>query len=152
MKLFVVLALFSILIAAPIHAQDTVRVDSVPSYQRVVRDKPNTIIKLTHPPIVFEKWWKEIRNCAGLEKSLPEKPFPYLTWYVMYSDLFFLNNSERPVDGVTYAWHDEILITIPSVASEKIVKHEMLHYQLWQLGQDWTHNNPLFKKCDIESP
>lgn len=95
------------------------------------------------PPTVYVSWWAQMRECSGLAGS-----FGDLRFFTVVSPVI-LRGAEFPCGGGQYCngtWeapHD-ITIAPAYTASERLIKHEMLHDLLRDPGHPAA-----FDECDV---
>ena len=80
-------------------------------------------------PLIYKNWWKEVKECSGVS-SVSDSLFNSLKWISVDSD-GFMAMGHGPYMGYTYAWDNEIWVLERYKTDERLVKHEMLHYLLW---------------------
>ena len=100
----------------------------------------------------YESWWQEAADCAHvlLAKSRSNSVQFY---FVNAKDFAPLptDKPDRMVVGVTYAASEQIYVSVFSIRSERIIKHEMMHQLLYWWGEsDWDDDaRDEFKRCRL---
>jgi hypothetical protein len=102
------------------------------------------------PPAAYEEWWQEIMSCSHLpvSKVVRDK----VKWNFV-SIPFRLRGYERVGEiyvGYTMAWKNEIYVIFDGITDPHLVKHEMLHYLMYQNGLAAGHPDSLFDKCGVK--
>lgn len=99
------------------------------------------------PPFIYQVWWNEVKQCGELQ-SIPDEYFSHLRWHYVTADAFKAFD-DGPFLGLTYPILDNIWIASPYLLSSPVIKHEMLHYLLWQSGR-FSSSHPIeFFKCNL---
>jgi len=80
-------------------------------------------------PLIYKNWWNEVKKCANIT-DVPDNFLNRLTWVSVDSD-GFMAMGHGPYMGYTYAWDNEIWVLRRYMMDERLIKHEMLHYLLW---------------------
>jgi hypothetical protein len=104
----------------------------------------NTVLEAIPTPFEYEPWWEEISDCSGIAGDLDRVSF------LVVVQPLLLNGGAFPCgDGLICngLWESPHTITLAPahVATEKLVKHEMLHDLVGQSGHP-----PLFEQCDVD--
>lgn len=159
MKKFLVLMLL-LLMALPLRAQTRtwihnplVHTDSV---QVIVLPDIPAVGQIVSPPDVYAKWWTEISQCTGL--PIADSTKARIKYYWVSSAPFVIENT-KTVTGDWYqflAWSDimegRLYLTWNAVTDEHIVKHEMIHFLMFNNGKLGGHPPEYFNKCHVETP
>jgi hypothetical protein len=118
-------------------------------YELNSQDSTNPVQRFIALPI-YKTWWNEVKLCSNLT-SVSDIYFNRLKWFSVNSD-GFMAMGHGPFIGYTYAWDDEIWIIKIGMYSERLVKHEMLHYLLWNSNIK-TGDHPIeFNNCKLIDP
>ena len=139
--------LFPIILSAQQTTPSAPEFDSTAKIANIIRENPDEVAAYYSPPSVYFKWWKEVRVCTNT-KDVPEKRFYDLKWAHVRAD-GFLASGRGPYIGYTYAWLNEIWIIDDRVLDKQVVKHEMLHFLLWNQGKVAADHPPIFFKCNL---
>lgn len=101
-------------------------------------------------PQIYRNWWNEVKSCSGIS-GVPDSSFNALKWVSVDSDGFMAMGS-GPYIGYTYAWDKEIWVLNRYKLNELLIKHELLHYLLWESGdRNGTHQIE-FITCNLIKP
>jgi hypothetical protein len=137
------------LVAAPLQAQWFSRngahpekfqrmgaVDSLPAYWEYGQPK------------IYAQWWTEIAKCEDL--PLPDSRKD-VRFFEVNGKVFMPAGFMFWLDGATYPASNEIYLTSLYVLDEAVVKHEMLHWLLWDAGFRLKSFHPIemFETCGI---
>jgi hypothetical protein len=106
-------------------------------------------------PKIYERWWNDIAACES--NAMPEAG---ITLPANHVDVRFFEVNGRAfmppafgfwLDGATYPVLNEIYLASKMVFNEETVKHEMLHWILWQAGFRMKNFHPkeMFEICGI---
>ena len=85
------------------------------------------------PPEAYRVWWDATRACVGQ----PAAEFDRIRWWTATDQL-----ADRLARGMWVSRHD-IYLRPDKVATEAVVRHEMVH----DLLQTKDHDSPLFRSC-----
>lgn len=119
----------------------------------------NAEFKLTHPlhnsylPVI-DQWWKDIEECTGINMDLTAAQLhlefidaPVIT----YTDA---SGEVKEAHGAIWVDYQYTRIILRDLEYQwgYVTRHEMMHYILWLDGQNRSHSNPMFKKCEHLMP
>ena len=110
-------------------------------------------ISMFEPLAPYSEWWKETAACAHIPREFIRADSVQF-YFVNASDFAPLptDKPNRLVMGVTYAWQQQIFLSVLKVRDERVVKHEMLHQLLFWYNESHWDNESLdeFRKCRLE--
>lgn len=98
-------------------------------------------------PLIYKNWWTEVKSCAGVT-GIPDSLFNTLKWVSVDSD-GFMAMGHGPYWGYTYAWDNEIWVLERYKLNERLIKHEMLHYLLWNAPTRIYGHSIEFITCNL---
>jgi hypothetical protein len=135
-------------IAKWLFSEDSTGKDSI----QVVFLPPFPIVTKIIPPMIYDKWWKEIMQCSGL--TVPNSLTQNVEFFSVLGKYGFmiegLDYSNGFFGGYTMAWKQQIYLAVDEVLDKKVVKHEMLHFLLYNYGNSENHPALYFKqKCKL---
>lgn len=118
---------------------DTVMVMELPSFPKV---------SAYRQPLVYKKWWKEIEACTKL--PIPDEREDVVQFFYVDADEFDYSTLKLPLVGYTAAPLQQIYIVSNSIEDPSVVKHEMLHYLMFEYGINTDHPKELFRaECGV---
>lgn len=112
----------------------------------LVNWRPDSAVAYDSVPAIYNKWWKEIQDCAGVKGMKLKK----IHWFEVHS--VFYCPIVRYCLGWWKAKGQEIFILQNLVREESLIKHEMLHEILWakDIDRKFMNHNEFFKKCGLQ--
>ena len=89
---------------------------------------PPTAVRLSPPPIVYERWWKMVETCSALTGHLSD-----VNWYYV-PDVNRVSDGQEMTDGYWSKGGNQIVLPGNEVFDGEVVRHEMLHALLQTAG------------------
>jgi hypothetical protein len=104
----------------------------------------STVREAIPTPFEYEPWWEEISVCSGISGELERLNFLVVVQPLLLNGAAFPCGDGEVCNGL---WESPHTITFAPahVATEKLVKHEMLHDLIGQSGHP-----PIFGQCDVD--
>lgn len=136
------------MISSPLLAQSTTTKPAIPNIYilKLPSSETGEIIQY-QSPLIYKKWWNEVRICSNTT-DVPDTLFDKLKWVSVASD-GFMAMGYGPYMGFTYAWDDEIWVLERYKLDERLVKHELLHYLLWNTTPRVYGHSIEFITCNL---
>jgi len=101
-----------------------------------------------NPPTIYSKWWIETQRCA--KRYVSRAQYNRVTWRYVMADAFVVREGDPKARfvGITSPWHNTITVVLHHVLTERVIKHEMLHFVLYHNGIA-GHDSVAFTNCKV---
>jgi hypothetical protein len=110
-------------------------------------DIPIPLIRDFSPPPFYEKLWREAMVCTGLH--ITEQQIKKVKWTFVTAESFSVAGSQMKFIGYTFVWDSRIILVIDGIDDSRLIKHEMVHYLMWQNGEKADHPPKYYVKCNL---